>query len=75
MTATPCEYTLVEKPLIDLLNNEYGPLDGQPGYVYIPPAEHTKYRGTRENEVLFTPLRINNIPRSSPSRSSKNTPI
>jgi type I restriction enzyme R subunit len=71
MSTTPCEYTLVEKPLIDLLTTEYGPSDGQPGYVYIPPAQHTKYRGTRENEVLFTPLlvqalvRINNIPESS----------
>lgn len=71
MSTTPCEYTLVEKPLIDLLTNEYGPRDGSPGYVYISPAEHTKYRGTRENEVLFTPLlvqalvRINNIPESS----------
>jgi hypothetical protein len=33
--STPCEYTLVEKPLIDLLTTEYGSSDGRPGYVYI----------------------------------------
>ena len=71
MSTTPCEYTLVEKPLIDLLTTEYGPGDGRPGYVYILKSEHAKYRGTRENEVLFTPLlvealvRINDIPESS----------
>ena len=71
MSTTPCEYNLVEKPLIDLLTADYGPGDNRPGYVYIPPADHLKYRGTRENEVLFTPLlvdaliRINSIPKSS----------
>lgn len=71
MSTTPCEYTLVEKPLIDLLTTEYGADGGLGGYTYIPPAQHAKYRGTRENEVLFTPLlvealvRINDIPESS----------
>lgn len=69
--STPCEYTLVEKPLIELLTTDCSPHPGRPGYVYIPPAEHSKYRGSNENEVMFIPLlvealvRINNIPESS----------
>ena len=47
---TPCEYTLVEKPIIELLKGM--------GYAYIAPSQHPKLRGNRENEVLFRPLLI-----------------
>jgi len=62
--STPCEYTLVEKPIIDLLTSAYD-------YTYVPPTQHDHYRGLRENEVFFTPLliqaliRINDIPEST----------
>ncbi|MDP2314018.1 MAG: HsdR family type I site-specific deoxyribonuclease [Pseudomonadota bacterium] len=57
---TPNEYTLVEKPLLDVLTGAYG-------YRRIHPREHPTLRA-RENEVLFRPLliaalvRINGIP-------------
>ena len=60
---TPNEYTLVEKPILDTLAEQYG-------YRYIHPNEHPNLRA-RENEVLFKPLlidalvRINNIPKST----------
>jgi type I restriction enzyme R subunit len=60
---TPCEYTLVEKPVIDQLTGLYG-------YHYVPPSQHTAQRGHHQNEVFFTPLlveslvRINGIPES-----------
>ena len=72
--STPCEYTLVEKPIIELLTSEYGASDAMPdkaGYRYIPPSQHVNYRGHRLNEVFFTPLlvealvRINDIPESA----------
>ena len=47
---TPCEYTLVEKPIISFLQSL--------GYAYLPPSQHPRLRGTRENEVLFQPLLI-----------------
>ncbi len=59
--STPCEYTLVEKPIIELLTSEYGADDATPakaGYRYIPPSRHGRYRGHRENEVFFTPLLV-----------------
>ena len=62
--STPSEYTLVEKPIIELLTSEYG-------YHYIPPSQHDTFRGLRENEVFFTPLliealiRINDIDEST----------
>ena len=61
--ATPNEYTLVEKPILDALTSEYG-------YRHIHPHEHPSLRA-RENEVLFQPLlidalvRINDIPTST----------
>lgn len=66
--STPCEFTLVEKPIIDLLTTEYGPTSTKPGYTYIPPDQHSAYRGHHQNEVFFTPIltqalvRINDIP-------------
>ena len=60
---SPNEYTLVEKPILDTLTDQYG-------YRYIHPDEHANLR-TRENEVLFKPLlidaliRINAIPEST----------
>lgn len=62
--STPCEYTLVEKPIIELLTSTYG-------YHYVKPSQHDGVRGVRENEVFFTPLlvealiRINDIHESS----------
>lgn len=62
--STPCEYTLVEKPIIELLTSAYG-------YHYVAPSQHEAMRGVRENEVFFTPLlidalvRINDIPISA----------
>jgi type I restriction enzyme R subunit len=61
--ATPTEYTLVEKPILDTLTSNYG-------YRYIHPDEHLALR-PRENEVLFRPVlldalvRINGIPLES----------
>ena len=61
--STANEYTLVEKPILDMLTEEYG-------YRYIHPDEHEDLRD-RENEVLFKPLliealvRINGIPEST----------
>jgi type I restriction enzyme R subunit len=60
---TANEYTLVEKPILDLLTRKYG-------YRYIHPDEHPVLR-LRENEVLFKPLviaaliRINSIPQDT----------
>lgn len=57
---TPNEYTLVEKPILNVLTSLHG-------YRTIHPAEHPVLR-PRENEVLFKPLlvaavvRINGIP-------------
>jgi type I restriction enzyme, R subunit len=57
---TPNEYTLVEKPILDTLTNQYS-------YTYIHPDTHPTLRSA-ENEVLFRPLviealiRINDIP-------------
>ena len=57
---TPCEYTLVEKPIIDGLVDHHG-------YRFIPPSQHPALRA-RENEVLFRPvliaalMRLNGIP-------------
>ncbi len=59
--ATPTEYTLVEKPIIDFLGAM------TPKYRYIHPSQHESLR-PRENEVLFKPLlidalvQINDIP-------------
>lgn len=61
--STPCEYTLVEKPLIELLIGEYGPQGSKPGYVYLPPSRHDELRGVRQNEVMFTPLLVESLVR------------
>lgn len=59
----PTEFTLVEKPILDALTEQYS-------YRYIHPDEHPTLR-SRENEVLFKPLlidalvRINDIPRAT----------
>jgi type I restriction enzyme R subunit len=58
---TPCEYTLVERPIIEQLGAM------TPAYRYIHPNDHPNLRD-RENEVLLRPLlidalvRINDIP-------------